>query len=92
MSDTGSTLMLRARGLRREYGREAALVRAVDGVDLDVATGETLAVPGPHGRGKATPPHLLRGLDPAPAGGPPPAGPRLRPRSQGDVAKLGDIF
>ena len=68
MSDTGSTLMLRARGLRREYGREAALVRAVDGVDLDVATGETLAVLGPSGCGKSTLLHLLGGLD-RPSGG-----------------------
>ncbi len=31
--------MLRTRGLRKEYGREASLVRAVDGVDLEVAAG-----------------------------------------------------
>ena len=31
--------MLRARGLRKEYGKDAGLVRAVDGVDLDVAAG-----------------------------------------------------
>jgi putative ABC transport system ATP-binding protein len=44
MSDTDGTSVLRARGLRKEYGRDAGLVRAVDGVDLDVAAGETLAV------------------------------------------------
>ena len=33
----GGTSVLRARGLRKEYGKDAGLVRAVDGVDLDVA-------------------------------------------------------
>ncbi len=68
MTDTGSTCMLRARGLRKEYGREAALVRAVDEVDLDVAAGETVAVMGPSGCGKSTLLHLLGGLD-RPSGG-----------------------
>ena len=43
---TGGTGVLRARGLRKEYGQAAGLVRAVDEVDLDVAAGETLAVMG----------------------------------------------
>ena len=68
MSDTDGTPLLRARGLRKEYGRDAALVRAVDGVDLDVAPGETLAVMGPSGCGKSTLLHLLGGLD-RPTGG-----------------------
>jgi ABC-type lipoprotein export system ATPase subunit len=60
--------MVRARGLRKEYGKLESLVRAVDGVDLDVATGETLAVMGPSGCGKSTLLHLLGGLDRATAG------------------------
>jgi putative ABC transport system ATP-binding protein len=68
MSDTDSGPVLRARGVRKEYGREASLVRAVDGVDLDVAAGETLAVMGPSGCGKSTLLHLLGGLD-RPTGG-----------------------
>jgi ABC-type lipoprotein export system ATPase subunit len=43
-------------------------VRAVDGVDLDVAPGETVAVMGPSGCGKSTLLHLLGGLD-RPSGG-----------------------
>ena len=68
MSDTDGTAVLRARGLRKEYGREASLVRAVDGVDLEVAAGETLAVMGPSGCGKSTLLHLLGGLDRPSAG------------------------
>ncbi|HEX5199677.1 MAG TPA: ABC transporter ATP-binding protein [Actinoplanes sp.] len=62
------SIVLRARGLRKEYGRGSGLVRAVDGVDLDVAAGETVAVMGPSGCGKSTLLHLLGGLDRPSAG------------------------
>ncbi len=60
--------LIRARGLRKEYGSNEGLVRAVDGIDLDVATGETVPVMGPSGCGKSTLLHLLGGLD-RPSGG-----------------------
>jgi putative ABC transport system ATP-binding protein len=63
-----STSLLSARGLRKQYGTGDGLVRAVDGVDLDVAAGETVAVMGPSGCGKSTLLHLLGGLD-RPSGG-----------------------
>ena len=68
MSVTADTPVLRARGLRKHYGKGEGLVRAVDGVDLDVAPGETVAVMGPSGCGKSTLLHLLGGLD-RPSGG-----------------------
>src|SRR5271168_1932761 len=64
----GGSWVLRTRGLRKEYGREASLVRAVDGVDLEVAPGETVAIMGPSGCGKSTLLYLLGGLD-RPTGG-----------------------
>jgi ABC-type lipoprotein export system ATPase subunit len=62
------TAIVSARGLRKEYGSNEGLVRAVAGVDLDVAPGETVAVMGPSGCGKSTLLHLLGGLD-RPTGG-----------------------
>jgi ABC-type lipoprotein export system ATPase subunit len=88
MSETGNQSMLRARGLRKEYGREASLVRAVDQVDLDVPAGETLAVMGPSGCGKSTLLHLLGGLDRPSAGEIWLAGQRIDQMSERRMAAL----
>jgi ABC-type lipoprotein export system ATPase subunit len=68
VSDAADKSVLRACGLRKEYGKGEGLVRAVDGVDLDIGAGETVAVMGPSGCGKSTLLHLLGGLD-RPSGG-----------------------
>jgi ABC-type lipoprotein export system ATPase subunit len=68
VSNAAGIPVLRARGLRKEYGKGEGLVRAVDGVDLDTGAGETVAVMGPSGCGKSTLLHLLGGLD-RPSGG-----------------------
>jgi putative ABC transport system ATP-binding protein len=68
MMNESAKALLRARGLRKEYGAGEGLVRAVDGVDLEVARGETVAVMGPSGCGKSTLLHLLGGLDRPSAG------------------------
>jgi putative ABC transport system ATP-binding protein len=88
MSETGNQSMLRARGLRKEYGRDASLVRAVDQVDLDVPAGETLAVMGPSGCGKSTLLHLLGGLDRPSAGEIWLAGERIDQMSERGMAAL----
>ena len=67
MNDVGVPV-LRVRGLCKQYGKGEGLVRAVDEVDLDVVSGETVAVMGPSGCGKSTLLHLLGALD-RPSGG-----------------------
>jgi ABC-type lipoprotein export system ATPase subunit len=83
-----NTLMVQARGLRKEYGKDAALVRAVDNVDLDVTAGETVAVMGPSGCGKSTLLHLLGGLDRPSAGRLWLAGQRIDEMSERGMAAL----
>jgi putative ABC transport system ATP-binding protein len=58
------TAVLRAEGVVKEYrsGR-GNLRRAVDGIDIDIATGRFVAVVGPSGSGKSTLLQLLGGLD-----------------------------
>jgi putative ABC transport system ATP-binding protein len=60
--------IIEARGLKRYYTRGSEIVKAVDGIDLDVFGGEMLSVLGPSGSGKTTLIHLLSCLD-APTGG-----------------------
>jgi ABC-type branched-subunit amino acid transport system ATPase component/branched-subunit amino acid ABC-type transport system permease component len=54
----GAGVMLAATGLRKRFGG----VRAVDGVDLEVRTGETLGLIGPNGAGKTTLFELIGGF------------------------------
>ena len=81
-------VLVRARGLRKEYGSGEGLVRAVDDVDLAVEGGETLAVMGPSGCGKSTLLHLLGGLDRPSAGELWLAGRRIDRLSERGLAQL----
>jgi len=55
--------ILMTHGLKKYYGKEPNLVRALDGVDVKIETGEFVAVVGMSGSGKSTLLHMLGGLD-----------------------------
>jgi peptide/nickel transport system ATP-binding protein len=56
--------LLRIRGLRTHFFLDEGLVRAVDGIDLDVARGQVLGIVGESGCGKSvTALSILRALD-----------------------------
>jgi putative ABC transport system ATP-binding protein len=80
--------VLRTRGLEKEYGQGEGLVRALDAVELEVASGETLAVMGPSGCGKSTLLHLLGGLERPSAGEVWLAGRRIDELSEKALARL----
>jgi len=54
--------IIQVRGLQKVYQTGDVPVRALRGIDLDVARGEFLAVIGPSGSGKSTLFHILGGL------------------------------
>ena len=54
---------VRVRGARRTFAAELAPVRALRGVDIDIAPGEFVAVTGPSGCGKSTLLNAIAGLD-----------------------------
>jgi ABC-type lipoprotein export system ATPase subunit len=85
---TSTRPMLRASGLCKTFGSGAALVGAVDGIDLDVAPGETVAIMGPSGCGKSTLLHLLSGLERPSAGAIELAGQPVSESSERALARL----
>ena len=60
--------VLSARGVQKSVGRGRAARRVLDGVDLEVVSGELVALLGRSGSGKSTLLHLLGGLDRPDAG------------------------
>ncbi len=61
--DNSRGLAIQAQALAREYVMGAEVIRAVDGIDLEIAKGEFAALLGPSGSGKSTLLHLLAGMD-----------------------------
>nr|WP_300789371.1 ABC transporter ATP-binding protein [uncultured Acetatifactor sp.] len=55
--------ILKATGLKKYYGKGEALVKALDGVDLEIERGNFTAIIGTSGSGKSTLLNMLGGLD-----------------------------
>lgn len=55
--------VLKTVDLKKYYGKGESLVKALDGVDLEVEQGEFVAVVGTSGSGKSTLLHMIGGLD-----------------------------
>ena len=62
------TPVLSVRGLSKRYRVKGTRIDALDGVDLDVRRGETMAIVGESGSGKTTLGNLILGLERASAG------------------------
>jgi putative ABC transport system ATP-binding protein len=61
VAQTETELSIVVSGVKKEY--DGGVVRALDGVDLEVKRGEFIAITGPSGCGKSTLLHLLGALD-----------------------------
>ncbi len=68
MSAGGTAPLLRIRGLRKAYRRGDQFVPVLEGIDLDVAAGDFVALMGPSGSGKSTLLNLVAGIDRPSAG------------------------
>jgi putative ABC transport system ATP-binding protein len=58
-----SKVLYRLENLQRYYIQRAEIIKAIDGIDLVITSGEFVAVLGPSGSGKTTLLNLLAGLD-----------------------------
>ena len=56
-------VILKTAGLKKYYGKGEALVKALDGVDLEIERGKFTAIIGTSGSGKSTLLNMLGGLD-----------------------------
>src|SRR5258708_33318044 len=73
---------------RKTFEADLAPVRALRGVDLDVAAGEFVAIMGPSGCGKSTLLNLVAGLDVADEGEITIAGETVTGRNEAELARM----
>jgi ABC-type lipoprotein export system ATPase subunit len=68
VSESGSTSILQAVGLRKNYPSGDRTLEVLQGVDFSVASGESVSIRGESGSGKSTLLNILAGLDRPDAG------------------------
>jgi len=79
--------LVKVRQLEKTYRRGTERIAVLQGVDLDIAQGEFLALMGPSGSGKTTLLNLLGGLDQPTAGSIEVGGERIDQLSSGALAR-----
>jgi len=84
----GAPPLVRIRGLHKIYQRGAERIDVLRGIDLDIRSGEFLALMGPSGSGKSTLLNLIGGLDRASAGTVEVAGQRVDRMGDSELARF----
>jgi putative ABC transport system ATP-binding protein len=63
MNKADDTPVISLRGITRVYGVDEAAVHALRGIDMDIRSGEFVAIMGPSGSGKSTAMNIIGALD-----------------------------
>jgi lipoprotein-releasing system ATP-binding protein len=61
--NTSSNIVLRATGISKTYRETRVATHVLENIDIEITTGESVAIVGTSGAGKSTLLHLLGGLD-----------------------------
>ncbi len=86
-SNTNCPVAIRTEDLHRHYAMGESLIRAVNGVTIEIATGEFVALLGSSGSGKSSILNLIAGLDRPTSGSVTVQGKNLAQLSREDLAK-----
>lgn len=63
MENTSKSIVLSVRGLKKKYGKNGNVTEALRGIDLDITSGEFVAIMGPSGSGKTTLLNIVSTID-----------------------------
>jgi putative ABC transport system ATP-binding protein len=78
--------LIRIHNLNKSYARGGQIIPVLEGVDLDVRTGEFIALMGPSGSGKSTLLNLIAGIDKPTSGSIEIGGVNIATLSEGELA------
>ncbi|MBI3448947.1 MAG: ABC transporter ATP-binding protein [Acidobacteria bacterium] len=79
--------IIELRGVKKTYRRDSFLIPVLDGIDLDINSGDFVVLMGPSGSGKSTLLNLIGGIDRPTSGEISVAGTRLPSLSESALAK-----